>query len=99
MFSFIKRLFGIKPKSSYGLSFDSKVSLKQLPNKPSISPGKFCHLNKDLGFFEIVSDNPNNSRKKQVLIREICTDNEHLISYDLLDFLFTESAIPEECRF
>ena len=96
MFNFIKRLFSIKPKSSYGLSFDSKIQIKQLPCKPSIISGKFCHLNKDLGFFEVVSDNP---RKKQVLIREICTDNEHLISYDLLNFLFTESPVPEECRF
>ena len=84
-------------KKNYGVSFDNKIKLTELP-KEDISQRKsiFYNLNKDLSVFEItrITKNPN-----LICFIEVGTDNEFVVEQDLFEYLFTNIPIPKEIEF
>lgn len=90
--------FGFKPKpeGSYGLSFDDDVRLDVIPERPEIGVGKFCQLVKEPRYYEVLEiDND----RREILIREICTDNEYVLPTGLFNAVFEEAPMPPECMF
>ena len=93
----VSRVFSMKTKSHVGLSFNDEVRLKQLPASPLMRVGKFIHFNKDLvkPHFEVTMVNHIDRRVK---VCEICTANEFELDFDLFEYLFQETPVPDECK-
>lgn len=83
-------------KADIGLSFDSKVKLKEMPVIDLSKKSPFYSLNKDLGFFEVirVSKNPD-----LICLIEVGTDNEFVVERKTFDFLFSNLEVPKEAIF
>lgn len=75
---------------TYGVSFNPDITLSQLP---IVIPSKneFYRLSDTLNNFEIIHID---EEDLYVVIREICTDNEHKLSIDLFDLLFIKVEKP-----
>lgn len=77
---------GVKPKT-YGLTTDSKVVLKDLPEKYPTKDMTFCRFNKQIGVFEVKKVD---IKKKEVTLNELGTDHEIVVSFTIYNYLFKD---------
>jgi hypothetical protein len=94
LFDKIKELF--KPSKTIGVSFDSKIKLKEVPIALPIDPISFYKLNKDLSNFEVMKVN---KKYKEITLVELASNTEIVVNFKTFDLLFSNAEVPAEVKF